>query len=142
MCGPCLLGSGTWVAAEVGPISTILIGIILVVFASLLIAMGLCFLVIARAWLRAFLSGAPVTVWELLGMMLRRSPMKDIVGWRIRAAQLGLPVTTAQLESAHLQGVRVERAILAMAQAKEVGKDVGWEDILSADREGRLKELL
>lgn len=93
-------------------------------------------------WLRAHLAGAPVSIVSLFCMMLRRTPMKQIVRWRIMAAQAQLHITTDQIESAFLQGVDVERAILVLIRARQVGQEVTWNDVLSEDANQRLKSKL
>jgi hypothetical protein len=75
-------------------------------------------------WMRAFLAGAPIPVITLLGMTFRRTPVNKIVDWKIIAAQARLPITTAQIESAYLQGADVELAVLAMNRAHETGVDL------------------
>jgi uncharacterized protein YqfA (UPF0365 family) len=45
----------------------------------LMLAMALVFALLARPWLRAFLSGAPISVFQLLGMRLRGVPPGLIV---------------------------------------------------------------
>ena len=88
-------------------------------------------------WLRSFLAGAPVSVVELLAMRLRKIPPREIVRLRIMAVQSGVPLTTAQLQSAYLRGADVERSVLAFIRAKETGQQVTWEELLSTDLDRR-----
>lgn len=91
-------------------------------------------------WFQAFMSGANITLLSLVSMKMRRAPVKDIVRWKIMATQAGVTVTTRQLEAAALQGVDVERAVLAMIRAKQNGQQVTWEEVIATDTDQRLRE--
>jgi len=93
-------------------------------------------------WLRAFLARAPISVPQLVGMILRKVDAKEIVRLKIMAVQSGVDIPTQELERAYLTGADVERAVLAMVRAKETGKPVTWDDVIRADRDERLDEAL
>jgi len=115
--------------------------VILLAFGALLFAIFLTaiylFGTLFQLWLQAFLSGAQVSFIQVVGMKLRRSPAKEIIRWTCMSAQCGVPVSASRIESAYIQGVNVERAILTLKKAREEGLDVKWDEIVQADFEER-----
>lgn len=95
---------------------------------------------LVRPWLQSLFAGAPVSLRDLLSMRLRKIPPQEVVRQRIMAVQAGVPLTTAQLESAWLRGANVDRAVLAMIRANETGQEITWEELLTADSSQRLDE--
>ncbi len=72
-------------------------------------------------WLRAKISGAPVSMGTLIAMKLRGVPVAQIVGARITAVKAGLPVDTNGLEAHYLAGGDVIHVILALIAAEKSG---------------------
>ena len=59
---------------------------------------------------------------------------------KVMAVQSGIDIPTHELERASLRGADVERAVLAMIRAKEIGgEEVAWEQVMSADVLERLR---
>ncbi len=82
--------------------STGLAAVAIIIGIIVLIAF-LIFLSFIRTWIKAFFSGAHVSIFELIGMTLRGVPREGIVRARIAAVQAGIPdLTTQQLESVWL----------------------------------------
>ena len=81
-----------------------LIVVILVVLFSLLLIF-VVFFSFFRAWLRAFMSGAPIPFIQLIGMKLRKSDANLIVSQGIAASQAVFPIPWVDLERAFLQQV-------------------------------------
>ncbi|WP_161604651.1 flotillin-like FloA family protein [Roseiconus nitratireducens] len=127
--------------AAVGGPNPIKWGLILFGICLLLVLLGmfLFFVRLFRLWLQAFLANAQISAPELVGMMFRRAPLEQVVRCKIMAAQAGLPLTTAQIESAALQGVDIERAVLAMIRAKQDDLALNWEDVIAEDTERRYR---
>lgn len=50
-------------------------------------------------WIRAFMSGAPISVFQLLGMRLRGNPLPVIVHGYIALRQRGVRATVQEVES-------------------------------------------
>ncbi len=89
----------------------ITVAIVMVVFALL------AFLVFASTfapWLKAYSSGTPVTVFSIIGMQLRRIPVKTVLHFLIMAKQAGVNISCHEMESAYLQGVDLEKVTRAM----------------------------
>ena len=88
-------------------------------------------------WVQAFLSRAPVGLFELIGMRLRTVDIRAIVFARIRAAKAGLDVATAQLETHYLSGGRVPNVISAMIAARNARIELPWNIAAAIDLAGR-----
>lgn len=50
-------------------------------------------------WLRALLSGAPISIFQLLGTRLRGNPLSVVVHAYIALRQRGVPATVQEVES-------------------------------------------
>ncbi len=89
------------------------------------IVVGLVFAIIIfnffGLWLRARISGAPVSMGTLIAMKLRGVPVAQIVDARITAVKAGLPVDTNGLEAHYLAGGNVNQVILALVAAEKSG---------------------
>lgn len=84
-------------------------------------------------WLRAYASGAPVAMLNLIAMWLRKSPMALIVDSRITASKAGLDVTINQLEAHHMAGGSVADAVLAMIAANHQGASLRFDQVCAVD---------
>ena len=80
-----------------------------------------------QLWLQAFLSGAKVSLLDLVMMRLRKVPPAVIVLNRITAKKAGLEVPTNLLEAHFMAGGRVDRVIRAMIAAEKAHIDLGWD---------------
>ena len=120
--------------------------IVLVIAALVLLffLVSLVFLIamVVRPWMRAFLSGTPVSVFDILGMRLRRADVNAVLKSLIVARQAGVVISCRQLESACLQGVDLEKLTLAMVHAKKQNMEVTFDELVASDLEGRLAEKL
>jgi len=111
------------------------------------VILGICgviafviFLVIAQffnLWLQAFSAGANVSMWELIGMRLRKVDSRQIVLSKISAIQAGLNMTTRQLEAHYLAGGRVPNVVRAMIAAHRAQIDLPWDRAAAIDLAGR-----
>ena len=108
------------------------------VFIALL---GLIILVIIsqylQLWLQAFLSGARVSLLDLIMMRLRKVPPSAIVLNRIMAKKAGIDVPTNMLEAHYMAGGRVDRVIRAMIASGKAKIDLGWDRATAIDLAGR-----
>src|SRR6186713_1114557 len=99
--------------------SIYLIGLaVLALFAFIL------FLVVFRFfnfWLRARLANAPVGLFKMFGMSLRKVPVGLIVDNRITAVKAGLEVPSDPLEAHYLAGGDVNHVVLALIAADKAG---------------------
>ena len=90
-----------------------------------------------QLWLQAFLSGARVSLLDLIMMRLRKVPPSVIVLNRITAKKAGLEVPTNLLEAHFMAGGRIDRVIRAMIAADKAKFDLGWDRATSIDLAGR-----
>ncbi len=111
-----------WILIPVG-----VVGLIIVVIISQYI----------QLWLQALLSGARVSLLDLIMMRLRKVPPSAIVLNRIAARKAGLDITTNLLEAHFLAGGRVDRVIRAMIAADKAKIDLGWDRATAIDLAGR-----
>jgi len=111
-----------WILVPVG-----VVGLILLVVISQYI----------QLWLQALLSGARVSLLDLIMMRLRKVPPSAIVLNRIAARKAGLDITTNLLEAHYLAGGRVDRVIRAMIAADKAKIDLGWDRATAIDLAGR-----
>src|SRR3954465_10454336 len=120
--------SGNW--------SPLLWGGLILVLIVLLIVFGLLFNFIGL-YVRAYVSGASVSLPDLIGMRLRRVNAIAIVNSRIQAFRAGIPVSTPEMESHVLAGGDVQRVINAMIAAHKAGIDLTWQTATAIDLAGR-----
>ena len=124
------------------PESNIIVLIVIVLLGLVWLLCLLFFWRIFRLWLQAFLSGAGVSLLTIVLMHLRRSPAREIVRLKIMATQAGLNIPIGRIESAALQGADIERAVLALIRARELGEEVTWEELIAKDMGDRLRDRL
>lgn len=84
-------------------------------------------------WLRARVSDAPVSMFALIGMKLRRVPMTQVVDARITAVKAGLPIETDPLEAHYLAGGNVAQVILALVAADKAGLSLSFDQARAID---------
>ena len=61
------------------------------------------FMLLGRHWIKAFMSGAPVSVFALIGMLLRGNPRALLVDAYIQLTHRGSPATIADVELAYIE---------------------------------------
>lgn len=87
--------------------------------------LGLIFLVILfnflGVWIRARIANAPVGLFTMVAMRLRRVPVGLIVDSRITAVKAGIPISTDLLEAHYLSGGNIEQVVLALIAADKAG---------------------
>jgi uncharacterized protein YqfA (UPF0365 family) len=103
--------------------------VLLVIFAILFQFIGL--------YIRATVSGAKVSLVDLIGMRLRKVNAMAIVSARIQASRAGLAITTPEMESHVLAGGDVQRVVNAMIAANKANIDLTWKTATAIDLAGR-----
>jgi len=89
------------------------------IVALIVIFIVLLFAKFFNLWLRARVAGAPVGIFDLIFMWLRRVPNALIVDTRITASKAGIEVSTDELEAHYLAGGEVSHVVLALIAAKK-----------------------
>jgi len=117
------------------------LSLLVIVGLGILALFGLIILVIIsqylQLWLQAFLSGARVSLLDLIMMRLRKVPPSAIVLNRIMAKKAGIDVPTNMLEAHYMAGGRVDRVIRAMIASGKAQIDLGWDRATAIDLAGR-----
>jgi uncharacterized protein YqfA (UPF0365 family) len=112
--------------------------VILAIFIGIVV---LVFLVIIakffRIWLEAYMANAGVTMFDLIGMTLRRVNMRVIVRAKIMGVQAGLPLDTKALEAHYLAGGNVLNVVSALIAADRAGIDLDYRRATGIDLAGR-----
>lgn len=113
-----------------GDTAAFIIGAILVLLA---IVFFFIFLKFFNIWLRALVSNAPVSIFKLVGMWLRRVPVALVVDSRITASKAGLDFSTDQLEAHYLSGGQIDHVVLAMIAADKAGLGLNFDRACAID---------
>src|SRR5687768_8197856 len=116
-------------SAPVVVVTIFVLFVLLVVFGVLFQFLGL--------YVRALVSGARVSLLELIGMRLRKVNATVIVNSRIQAIRAGLQITQPEMESHMLAGGDVQRVIAAMIAASKANIDLTWRTATAIDLAGR-----
>jgi len=90
-----------------------------------------------KLWIQAYFARAGVTMFELIGMTLRKVDPRIIVLSKIRAIQAGLEVTTREMESHYLSGGRVPNVITALIAANRANIELTFKTATAIDLAGR-----
>ncbi len=94
-------------------------------------------------WLQAYLTGAQVTMYSLIGMSFRQVKPSMIVNAKIMLEQAGLnsdrrqSVSTAGLEAQYLAGGDVMNVVLAIIAAHRAGINLDFDRAAAIDLAGR-----
>lgn len=83
-------------------IDTIFIIIILLIPLMTLAMMAVCFFTIVQPWLKATMSGGPVSVAQILGMRLRRSPVPLLLDEYLTCVHQQQDIGLAEIESIYI----------------------------------------
>jgi len=106
------------------------LGIIILIVFLLIVKFG-------SLWLQARLSGAPVSIGELIGMTLRKVDSRTIVHSRITAVQAGIDLSRRDLESHYLAGGRVPNVVRALVAANRANIELTLKTATAIDLAGR-----
>jgi uncharacterized protein YqfA (UPF0365 family) len=95
-------------------------------------------------WFQAYVSGTPISLFNIIGMSLRKIPPKVIVNARITAYKAGLKdVSVSDLETHYLAGGHVTDVVQALIAADKANIPLDWRRATAIDLAGRdLKEAV
>lgn len=122
----------TFVAEGIEWPTILLVVGLLVVFVLLII-----FLKFFKLWVQSYFSNADISLFELVGMWLRKVNANTIVGSKIALVQANLPVTTKDLEAHYLAGGNVETLARALIAADRARIDLDFATAAAIDLAGR-----
>jgi uncharacterized protein YqfA (UPF0365 family) len=115
------------------------------IFLLFLVIVGMAFfvfvLMLARyisLWFQAFVSGAPISLFNIFGMSLRKVPPRTIVIARITLYKAGLQqISVADLETHYLAGGNILNVVRAMIAADKANIRMDWRQATAIDLAGR-----
>ena len=89
-------------------------------------------------WLQAFMSNASVSIWDLIGMRLRKVDPRTIVIGKIQLVKAGIhDISPNDLESHYLAGGRVQNVIRAIISANRAVLELDFKKACAIDLAGR-----
>jgi uncharacterized protein YqfA (UPF0365 family) len=89
-------------------------------------------------WFQAFVSGTPISLFNIIGMSLRKIPPRIIVNAHINAHKAGLKdINVADLETHYLAGGRVIDVVAALIAAQKANIPLDWKRATAIDLAGR-----
>ncbi len=112
---------------------SLIITVILVIF---VVAIFLSFVPLGL-WISALAAGVKVSIFNLIGMKLRRVVPTRIVLPLIKSTKAGLDMNVNQLEAHYLAGGNVDRVIDALIAAQRASIDLQFEKAAAIDLAGR-----
>jgi uncharacterized protein YqfA (UPF0365 family) len=114
-----------------------LIGLAVVAFVALLLAMLFFYFVPVGLWITAIFSGVRVGIGTLIGMRLRKVNPAAIVRPLISATKAGLELNIGEMEAHHLAGGDVGRVVTALISADRANIELPWRRATAIDLAGR-----
>jgi uncharacterized protein YqfA (UPF0365 family) len=109
--------------------------ILLAFFGIVIFAVGAKYI---GMWFQAFVSGTPISLFNIIGMSLRKIPPRLIVMARITAFKAGLKnLTVNDLETHYLAGGHVNDTVRAMIAADKANIPLDWREATAIDLAGR-----
>ena len=103
---------------------------------AVLVLVGLFFYFL-KIWVQAWMSGAKVSLFKLLGMKLRKVPPSLIVGARIQLVKAGIELDTDPLEAHYLAGGDVMMVVNALIAADKANIDLVFQKACAINLAGR-----
>lgn len=113
--------------------------LIAVIVAITLFAVVMLFMIgqFLNLYIQAMLSRAPVSIFDILGMCLRKVDVRTVIYSRIRCVRSGMDIPARHLETHFLAGGRVANVVSAMIAARTAGIDLDWDRATAIDLAGR-----
>lgn len=119
---------------------TVEFGLLTMVGMILLVVVILSFLLYfipVQLWIAAWSSGAPVGIFTLIAMRLRRVPPAIVITSRISAVKAGLDIALNDLEAHYLAGGNVQKTVNALISADKAGILMTFKRAAAIDLAGR-----
>jgi uncharacterized protein YqfA (UPF0365 family) len=108
---------------------------------AILLLLGIFFMVIffsfLRLWIQCLLTGAKISIWDLIGMKLRNVDYSMIVRQKIALVQAGVKISTPDLEAHFLSRGNVPKTATAVIAAHKANMDLPWRIAAAIDLAGR-----
>ena len=112
-----------------------IVGIIIIAICGIFLSATLRFV---GLWFQAFVSGTPISLFNIIGMSMRKIPPKVIVGAMINLTKAGIKdATTADLETHYLAGGKILNVVGALIAADKANISLSWRQATAIDLAGR-----
>src|SRR5436853_1876259 len=113
----------------------------LFLLAGIILLVGVFFLIVffsfLRLWIQCLLTGARISIWDLVGMKVRKVDYGMIVRQKIALVQAGVKVENRELEAHYLARGNVPKTATAVIAAHKAGMDLPWRVAAAIDLAGR-----
>jgi uncharacterized protein YqfA (UPF0365 family) len=114
------------------------LSVLFIVLAFVVLALLIMLGKFISLWFQAFVSGTPISLFNIIGMSLRKIPPRTIVNARINSYKAGLKlITVADLETHYLAGGRVLDVVAALIAAEKANIPLDWKRATAIDLAGR-----
>ncbi|MBL8731551.1 MAG: flotillin-like protein FloA [Planctomycetes bacterium] len=104
---------------------------------ALLLLLVIVLLKFLNLWVQAYMSDTRISLFQLVGMSLRKVNPSVIVRGAISATQAGLPLSTKDLEAHYLAGGNVTRVVNALIAADRANLGLDFRQAAAIDLAGR-----
>lgn len=111
--------------------------LLLAVVALFGIVFAIIFFSFLRLWIQCWLTGARISILDLVGMKLRNVDYAMIVRQKIAMVQAGVKVSTREMEAHYLARGNVPKTTAAVIAAHKAGFDLPWRNAAAIDLAGR-----
>lgn len=116
-------------------------GFLLLLITMIALIAMIIFVMIMRyisLWFQAFVSGAPISLFNIIGISLRKIPPRIILNARITSYKAGLKqITVSDLETHYLAGGNVINIVRAMIASDKANFPLTWRQATAIDLAGR-----
>lgn len=116
------------------------LNVILILFIAVvvivLLAVFLTFVPV-MLWISALAAGVRISIFNLVGMRLRRVVPRRVINPLIKGVKAGIELNTNQLESHYLAGGNVDRVVNALIAAHRANIELSFERCAAIDLAGR-----
>ncbi len=109
-------------------------GIVIVFFGGIGLVIFFTFI---QLWIQSILTGANISMFNLIGMKLRKVDYQMIVRQKIALVQAGVRIATEELEAHYLARGNVPKTATAVIAAHKAGMDMSWKTAAAIDLAGR-----
>ncbi len=88
-------------------------------------------------WIQCRLSNAPIGLFEIIGMLLRKVDVRTVIYTSIRLKKAGLHIPASAIECHHHSGGDVAEVTTAILMAQRAKERLSWEAACAMDLAGK-----
>ncbi|HUM47471.1 MAG TPA: flotillin-like protein FloA [Chitinophagales bacterium] len=113
----------------------VFLGIVAVL--AIILIFAFLYIVPLNLWIRALVAGAPIGIWQLIAMRIRKVPASLVVDALINSTKAGLHVSSNEIETHFLAGGNVNQVIRAIISADKANIPLDWKMATAINLAGR-----